>query len=353
MKIAQLVLPWIPIPPPGYAGTERVVYELTEGLVNRGHEVTLFSVGESRTSAKLSYIFERAMGLQNDVMGSLKSSFYPMLHVADCFARGDEFDIIHSHAQFLGLPFAAVCKTPSVHTFHRIWEFEGEDEKMLVDRYKHLNFTSISDAQRVPDVNFVSTVYNGVDTNQYVPADNPSRDYLFWAGRVIEKKGPKEAIEVAKRTGMKLIMAGAITENEYFQSQIKPLIEANNVDFRGELSEGEMIGLFQNAKITLVPVKWNEPFGLIPVESLSCATPVVGFALGGLAETIKSGTVGHLVGEEEGIDKLAEKTTEILHMSSQDYQNMCQAAREHATQNFSIERMVEGYEKVYNMIVDC
>src|SRR3989344_4728098 len=120
LRIAQLVLPWISLPPKGYAGTERVVYHLTEGLVKRGHRVTLFASGDSKTSAKLEAVIPKAMGLQIDVKEAQAQSFYPLLHVAHCFEMAGEFDIIHSHAQFLGLPLAAASKTPSIHTFHRI-----------------------------------------------------------------------------------------------------------------------------------------------------------------------------------------------------------------------------------------
>lgn len=352
LKVAQLVLPWIAVPPPGYSGTERVVYYLTEGLVKKGHQVTLFSVGESKTSAQLEYVFDKAMGLQKDVMKILRSSFYPLIHVAHCFEKQDEFDIIHSHAQFLALPFAAVSKTPSVHTFHRIFKFQSNDEEELVMRYRHLNFTSISDNQRIPNVNFVATVYNGIDTSIYKPTENPKKDYLFWAGRVIKKKGAEEAILVAKKLQIPLIIAGKITELEYFENKIKPQINANLITLKEDLSEPEMISLFQNAKATLVPVKWNEPFGLIPVESMACGTPVVAYSRGGVSETVVDGKTGFLVRQGQGVDQLAEKTKAILDMDDEQYTRMSQAAAKHVSSNFSVERMVDDYEKVYREIVD-
>ena len=256
LKIAQLVLPWIPLPPSGYAGTERIVHYLTEGLVRKGHDVTLFSVGESKTSAKLEFIFERAMGLQEDVMKTLKSSFYPLLHVANCFEKQDKFDIIHSHAQFLALPFAAVAKTASLHTFHRVFDFKSQDETDLVKKYAKLNFSSISNSQRIPGINFVETIYNGVDTSFYKPIENPKRNYLFWAGRIIDKKGPEEAIAVANKLSIPLIMAGKITEMEYFEKKIKPFIDGKLISHFSDISAEKMIKIFQNALLTLVPIKW-------------------------------------------------------------------------------------------------
>lgn len=340
LRIAQLVLPWISIPPKTYAGTERIVYYLTEGLVKEGHEVTLFSVGESKTSAKLEFIIEKAMGLQNKVMDVLKSSFYPIMHVSNCFEHQDQFDIIHSHAQFLGLLFAAISKTPSLHTFHRVYEFEKEDEQELVNRYSNLNFNSISNSQRVPGINYIATVYNGVDINKFKPSINPKRDYLFWAGRIIEKKGPREAIAVSKALKMPLILAGKITNMDYFKKYIEKELDGKNIKFVGEIHFEEMLRFYQNAKATLVPAKWNEPFGLVPAESLACGTPVVAYDGGALKEIIKHKKVGFLAKEKEGVEGLIKHVKNIDSISPED-------CRQHIIDNFTIDLMVENYEKVY------
>lgn len=348
LRIAQLILPWLPLPPPGYAGTERIVYNLTEGLVKKGHDVTLFSVGESKTSAKLEYLFEKSFALQSDVLKTLKSSFYPLMHVAHCFEMQDSFDIIHSHAQFLGLPFAAISKTPCIHTFHQVLEFQNQDEKDLVYRYRKLPFTSISNAQRVQNLNFISTVYNGVDTNLYTPLSTPpQRTFLFWAGRVVEKKGPKLAIQVAKKLGFPLIMAGKITDHDYFETQIKPEIDGKFIRFEGELSENQMITFLQNARATLFPITWNEPFGLIPVESMACATPVISFANGGVKETVPDGVGGFLADPIVGLEDLIVKTKAILELDDESYLKMCNLARLHAESNFGLTKMIDGYESLY------
>lgn len=348
LRIAQLVLPWISLPPAKYAGTERIVYNLTEGLVKKGHDVTLFSVGESKTSAKLEYIFEKSLTLQTDVLKTLKSSFNPLMHVAHCFEMQDSFDIIHSHAQFLGLPFAAVSKTPCIHTFHQELTFQNQDEKDLVHRYRKLPFTSISDAQRVPNLNFISTVYNGVDTDLYTSLSTPpQRTFLFWAGRVVEKKGPKLAIHVSKKLGYPLIMAGKITDREYFETQIKPEIDGKLIRFEGELSDSQMVTYLQNARATLFPVTWNEPFGLIPVESMACGTPVVSFAIGGVKETVPDGVGGFLADPIIGFADLLVKTKTLLEMDDESYRKMCNLARLHVEDNFGLTKMVDGYESVY------
>jgi len=350
LRIAELVLPWIPLPPPGYAGTERVVYQLTEGLVKRGHQVTLFASGDSKTSARLESVIPHALGLQTDVKSAQSASFYPLLHIAHCFEMADQFDIIHSHAQFLGLPFGAVCKTPSVHTFHRIYDFTNPDEKELVAHFgKKLNFTSISNAQRIPEVNFVATVYNGVDTTAYKPIKNPTRDYLFWAGRVIDKKGPEEAIKIAQHLKMNLVMAGEVTEVDYFEKKIRPHIDGVHIQLAQHENQDHIIALYQNAKVTIVPTKWNEPFGLVPVESMACGTPVVSYDRGGVSETITEGT-GYLVKEEEGVEGLVHRVKQILELSPDQYGAMSEKARQHVETHFSVEKMVEGYEAVYEKL---
>ena len=350
LRIAQLVLPWIPLPPPGYAGTERIVYNLTEGLVKRGHDVTLFSVGESKTSAKLESVLPKALGLQATVHDTLTGSFHPLLHVGHCFELADRFDIIHSHAQFLGLPFAASVKTPSVHTFHQIYEFTKKDEDDLVMHYKDLNFVSISNAQRREGIHYVGTVYNGVDTGIYKPSKQSTRDYLFWAGRLIDKKGPEEAIVVSERLGMNLVLAGEVTDPAYFEEKIKPHIDGVKVQLAQHENPEHLIALYQQAKVTIVPTKWNEPFGLVPVESMACGTPAVSFDRGGVAETIGEGT-GFLVKQEEGVDGLTRRVKQILDFSPDQYGDMCQKARKHVEEHFSITAMVDGYEKVYEQIL--
>ena len=344
LKIAQLVLPWIPLPPPGYAGTEWIVYWLTEELVRRGHQVTLFSVGESKTKARLSYLFKKAFGLQPDVMKTLKSSFYPWMHVASCFERQDEFDIIHSHAQFLALPFAAASKTPSLHTFHRIFKFESKDDQDLLKHYGWLNFTSISNSQRIPGINFIATVYNGIPVQKFKFSPK-GKGYLLWIGRIIDKKGPKETIMVAKKLKMKLIMIGKITQPEYFKKEIKPEIDGKLIKYLGELPQKRLVKYYADAYCTLFPIKWNEPFGLVPIESMACGTPVVAFRNGAARETILDKKTGFLIKEKEGINGLVEAVKNIDSIKREN-------CRKWVEKKFSVKKMVDDYEKVYYKILN-
>ncbi len=343
LKIAQLILPWIPLPPPEYAGTEWVVHSLTEELVRRGHEVTLFSVGESKTSANLDYVFEEAFGLQDDVMKTIKGSFKPWRHVAHCFSQSDKFDVIHSHAQFNGLPFADVVDTPTLNTFHRVYEFENKDEKELLQHYSHLNYASISDSQRIIDINFVGTVYNGIPTDKF-RYQQEKEDFLLWVGRVVDKKGPKEAIQLAKALDKKLIMIGKKTRPAFFEKEIKPHLDGEKIKFLGSMPQEELVGYYQKAEAFVFPIKWNEPFGLVPVEAMSCGTPVLAYANGGVAETVLSGKTGILVDQSAGVNGLIEGFEKIKKISPA-------TCRSHVERNFTISKMAKDYEKLYRKLI--
>ena len=203
-----------------------------------------------------------------------------------------------------------------MHTFHRVFEFASDDERQLVAHFGNkLNFTSISNSQRIDGVNFIDTVYNGVDTSVYTPiGTHTKREYLFWAGRMIEKKGPEDAIHVAKKLHMKLIMAGEITEAAYFEQTIKPHIDGEQIKLVEHSNRDDLISMYQGAKVTLVPTKWNEPFGLVPVESMACGTPAVSYDQGGVSETIADGT-GFLVKDAEGIEGLVHRVKQIIDLS--------------------------------------
>lgn len=368
LKIAQLILPWIALPPKGYGGTERIVSWLTEELVRRGHEVTLFASGDSQTSAKLSSIVKKALTLQQNVHDTIAVNLYPLCHVASCFRRAAEFDIIHSHAQYLALPFSAVCKTPTAHTFHR--KFEGlPDEEFLVKYFKNEKFISISDNQREFGLNFVATVYNGIPVQDFEFEKEPG-EYLFWAGRVIDKKGPLEAIRVAQKTGIPLKIAGIATESDFYKEEIKPKIDGKLVTWLGEQDHRGMVGLYKNALATLFPVKWREPFGLIPVESMACGTPVVVYSCGGAAETVVDGQVGFVVEPEmakieknsfvkttglkiqkRGVEGLVEGVKAIKQWDNETMKKCRLACRRHVEENFSVAKMTDGYEKVYSQVL--
>jgi glycosyltransferase involved in cell wall biosynthesis len=339
LRIAQIILPWIPLPPERYGGTERIVYTLTEELVKRGHEVTLFATGDSKTSAKLDFIFPESLGLQENVKETLTTTFNPLRHVAYAFSKAGEFDVIHSHAQYLGLPFASLVATPTIHTFHRVYQ-GTDDEVGLLQQFKHQNFVSISDSQRDLGLNFIATVYNGIPVEEYEYSDKIG-DYLFWSGRILPKKGIIESIEIAKKFGIKLKVAGVVTDGDFFEKNINPHIDGEHVEYLGELSQKEMGELYKGAYATLFPISWREPFGLVMAESMAVGTPIVAFKWGAVPEVIEEGKTGFIVSH---IDEAVTALKNIPSLSRTD-------CRKRVEERFSVQKMTDGYEKVYRQIL--
>lgn len=357
MKIGIIAPPFLPIPPKKYGGTERIVSLLTEELVNRSHSVTLFATGDSKTKAELRYILDEHIGNS----GFLKSeSLYPLQHIEFAYSHAEEFDIIHNHSQYLGLFHAPYIKTPVVHTWHGSMykEETTEEKRSTLKRYGNQNFISISDNQRqgIPQLNFISTVYNAIELDDYNPINDPKRDYLLWVGRIAKKKGPLDAIMAAKRTGYKLILSATIDpiEEAYFNEFIKPHVDQNQIFFSGEQSRESLAVLYQNAICTLYPISWNEPFGLVMGESMACGTPVIAYDIGSVSEIIEDGITGYIIPTVEsskeriikqtGIDGLVEG---IKNINSLDRDRCVNMVRE----RFSTKKMVDGYEKAYSLLL--
>jgi len=226
MKIALLAPPYLSVPPKAYGGTEKIVSLLADGLVERGHDVTLFATGDSQTRAKLVSVFAEELGNSGLAKGS---ALMPLLHFRECFRRAGEFELIHNHAQYIPMFLAELVKTPVVHTMHGSF-YPGEvpeEKRRILETHKKQPFISISDNQRkgLPDLNFIGTVYNGLDVSEYTYVEKPRGDYLLWVGRITEKKGPGLAIEVAKRVKRQLVIAAAIdpVDVPFFEREGKPL----------------------------------------------------------------------------------------------------------------------------------
>lgn len=347
MRIAMLAPPYLPVPPLKYGGTEKIVSLLTEGLVERGHDVTLFASGDSKTSATLSSIFPKAIG--NSGL-TKKDTEKPLVHYHACYARASEFDIIHSHGQYLSLSEADALKTPIVFTWHgTFYPGENTEEKRdLLRKYKHLNFVSISDNQRegLPELNYVATVYNAIDISLYPYVQANKGDYLLWVGRVSPKKGAKEAIEVAKRLGLRLEMAAAIDpiDRTYFDTQIKPCIDGTRVIYHGEVGHEALAELYGGAIATLYPISWHEPFGLVMAESMSCGTPVVAYNIGSVPEIVRDGLNGFVIEQSVGIEGFVAAVKNIGMIDRI-------TCRTYAEEHFSTARMVADYEAVYSRLL--
>ncbi len=340
MKIAQVTPLWERVPPPAYGGIELVVSLLTDELVRRGHEVTLFATGDSITLAKLESVHPRAIRTDSSVK---EYQVYETLQLGHVYQRAHEFDVIHSHMGCPALTYAQFVKTPTIHTLHGV--FTSDTEKMY-SYARSQPYVSISDAQREPrlGLNYAATVYNGIDVDSYKfyaqPNDLP---YLAFLGRLSPEKGPHHAIEIAKRTGMQLRMAGKIdiVDRAFYETVLEPQIDGEQIQYLGEANHVQKNTLMGGAIATLFPITWREPFGLVMVESMAAGTPVIGMRLGSAPEVIKDGQTGFLC---ETVNQCVAALDRIAEIDRA-------ACRQHVVENFSVQRMTDGYEAVYRQLL--
>ncbi|BAY65036.1 group 1 glycosyl transferase [Calothrix brevissima NIES-22] len=340
MRIAQIAPLWERVPPPAYGGIELVVGLLTDELVRRGHEVTLFASGDSISLAELQSVHPRALRLDPHVK---EYGIYEMLQLGSVYERADEFDIIHSHMGCAALPYANLVKTPTVHTLHGI--FTPDNEKMF-QFAKNQPYISISEAQRETrlGLNYVATAYNGIDVSSYQfhaqPNDPP---YLAFLGRISPEKGTHLAIQVAKQSGWHLKIAGKvdIVDVEYYEKEVKPLIDGKQIEYLGEANHEQKNALMGGAVATLFPITWREPFGLVMVESMAAGTPVIAMKLGSTVEVIDDGKTGFLC---ENTDEFISAIAKVADLDRY-------ACRQHVENRFSLQKMTDSYEAVYRQIV--
>ncbi|MBK5225902.1 MAG: glycosyltransferase family 4 protein [Thermoleophilia bacterium] len=337
MKIAMLAPPWIKIPPAGYGGIEWVVHYLTEELVERGHEVTLFASGESTTKARLVATFDEQMP---DRIGE---TLYDLQQVAGCLRRAGEFDIIHDHSGYAAIAFAQFLDTPMVHTLHG--PFTPDTCRFYQTFRNSAHYVSISDYQRscCPDLQHAGTVYNPIDIDGWTfRGKDEKEDYLLAFGRLCADKGFHTAIEVAHRTGQKLVIAGAIQHQnrDYYETVIKPQIDGEQIKFVGEVSLTEKWNLFSKARAFLFPIQWPEPFGLVMIEAMAAGTPVIAFPEGSVPEVVADGISGFLVND---IDEMVEALGRLDEIDPA-------ACRRYVQDKFSVGKCTDGYEKVYNEV---
>ncbi|MEA5502884.1 glycosyltransferase family 4 protein [Halotia wernerae UHCC 0503] len=339
MRIAQIAPLWERVPPPAYGGIELVVGSLTDELVRRGHQVTLFASGDSISLAKLVSVHPRALRLDPTIEDY---SVYDILNLTSVYERAEEFDIIHAHTGYGALAYANLVKTPTVHTLHGI--FTPDNEKIFKFG-KNQPYISISNAQREPrlELNYVATVYNGIDVSSYEfhaqPQDSP---YLAFLGRISPEKGAHLAIEIAKQAGWCLKIAGKVdvVDVEYFEKEIKPQIDGKQIQYLGEANHVQKNALMGGAVATLFPITWREPFGLVMVESMAAGTPVIAMKLGSTVEVIDHGKTGFLCNNIQECINAIDKVTKLDRYACRQYVENC----------FSIQQMTDGYEAVYQQV---
>ncbi|HEY9693200.1 MAG TPA: glycosyltransferase family 4 protein [Oculatellaceae cyanobacterium] len=340
MRIAQIAPLWERVPPPAYGGVELVVGLLCDELVRRGHDVTLFASGDSISLAKLESVHPQALRLDPAVK---EYSIYEALHLSKAYERAHEFDIIHSHMGCTALPYAKFVKTPTVHTLHGI--FTPDNEKMF-SYARSQPYVNISNSQREPrlNLNCVATVYNGIDTSNYeFHPKHQDPPYLAFLGRLSPEKGTHLAIEIAKRSGLPLKIAGKIdvVDVDYYEQEIKPHIDGEQIQYLGEANHEQKNALLGGAVATLFPITWREPFGLVMIESMVSGTPVIAIEMGSTQEVIADGKTGFLI---QNVEEAVAAVGKVTGLSRQ-------ACRDHVIKNFSVKKMTEGYEAVYRQIL--
>ena len=340
MRIAQVAPLWERVPPPAYGGIELVVSLLTDELVRRGHEVTLFASGDSLSLANLESVHGRALRHDSTVK---EYSIYEMLQLSQVYDRAQDFDIIHSHMGCVALSYAKSAKTPTIHTLHGV--FTSDNEKIF-RRSRQQSFVSISNAQREArlGLNCVSTVYNGIDVDSYKFYAQPDESpYLAFLGRLSPEKGPHLAIEIAKRTGQNLKMAGKIdlVDREFYEQELAPHIDGKQIQYLGEANHVQKNALMGGAVATLFPITWREPFGLVMVESMAAGTPVIGMRLGSAPEVITHDQTGFLC---DTVDECIAALNRIDEIDRA-------ACRQHVIDQFSFQKMTDGYEAAYRQVL--
>jgi glycosyltransferase involved in cell wall biosynthesis len=349
MRIAQVAPPFQSIPPAGYGGTERVISLVTEELVLRGHDVTLFASGDSTTSARLVPTVDTALWRAPEVRDPLV--YWAITSgIAYGAAADGRFDVVHSHLDFHAFTGASLVATPTVTTLHG--RLDLPDLPRLYSRFPAMPVISISDNQREPllQARWAGTVYNAVDIEQ-LRFNSHGGGYLAWLGRISPEKGLDRAIQIAKRAGLPLKVGARMplrdlrdpdtrAEWEYYTDIVKPMLEQAGVELVGEVGDKDKSEFLGNALALLNPIDWPEPFGLVMAEALACGTPVVARRRGSVPEVVTDGVTG-LIGEtDDDLVSLCGRVDQIDRTT----------CRREAVRRFSPRAMVDGYEVIYREV---
>lgn len=339
MKIAQVSPLYESVPPKLYGGTERVVSYLTEELVKQGHDVTLFASGDSKTRANLISTVPEALRLGD----SLDPNVYNYIQLQRVVEMAHEFDIIHFHTDYLHFPITALGGWPSVTTLHGRLDIRGLD--ILYRHFTDIPVVSISYSQRrpLPHAGWVGNVYHGLPEDLYKMGSG-NGGYAAFLGRISPEKRVDRAIEIARRAGLQLRVAAKIdpADREYYEREIKHLMEQPHVEFIGEIGEDQKGEFLGNATVTLFPIDWPEPFGMVMIESMACGTPVVAYDHGSVSEVLSDGETGYIVNSmEEAVDAVKN-----IHKLSRMH------CHETFLKRFSVKRMVEDYLEIYASTVE-
>lgn len=340
MKIAQVAPLWESVPPKLYGGTERIVSYVTEELVNLGHEVTLFASGDSETAARLEAICPQALRLNTGIFN--RDAPIIMLQERALGAVRD-FDIIHSHLDFIGFPIARRNTVPVVTTLHG--RLDLPELEPVFREFSEVPLVSISDAQRrpIPWANWAGTIHHGLPRNLYT-SHTKAGGYLAFLGRMSPEKKPDQAIEIAKRVGLPLRMAAKVdpADQKYFETEVEPLLDHPLIEFIGEISDAQKDEFIGNAMALVCPYDWPEPFGLVLIEALACGTPVVAYRRGSIPEIIDHGVTGFVC---ETLSEMVDAVGQVPRIDRQ----RCRAAFD---SRFTADRMARDYVALYERIIE-
>ncbi len=339
LRIAMLAPPWISVPAAGYGGVESVVHTLTEALVRRGHEVTLFCAPGSVSQADVVTLLDKSHP------DEIERSLYEVDHVSQAFdridaaAEGNRFDVIHDHCGFVGLAMANRMDTPLVHTLHGPFT---ADTAAFYARHGHkATLVGISRAQLMsapPELGAIDSIPNPIDLRAW-PLQERKSDYLLWIGRMTPEKGPHRAIAAARAVDVPLVLAGVIQPGQqaFFDREVAPHIDGDRVRFVGEVTGSAKHSLFAGARGLLMPIRWDEPFGMVMVEALACGTPVIAFPEGAAREIVIDGKTGFLVDDERA---MVDAVGLLQRIDARD-------CRAWVSEHCDVEAVAAAYEQTY------
>ena len=322
------------VPPRSYGPWEQVASTLTEGLVARGHDVTLFATADSTTTARLHP--SAPAGYEEDA--SVDAKVHEALHIASCFERAGEFDVISNQFDFLPLAFSRLVATPVVTTVHG---FSSERIVPVYQAYDDIaHYVSISDSDRHPTLAYDETIYHGIELDRFTVGTGDA-GYLLFLGRIHPDKGTATAIDVARRAGLPLVIAGIVQDHAYFDTEVAPHLGRDGISYVGPVGPVERDRLLGGATALLHLIDFDEPFGLSVVESLATGTPVIAYSRGSMPELLRDGVTGYLVHDAVGA------VDAVTHLNRLDRA----ACRIDAVTRFSAARMVADYEQLFERVV--
>jgi glycosyltransferase involved in cell wall biosynthesis len=341
MRIAQIAPLTEAIPPRLYGGTERVIYWLTEELVALGHEITLFASGDSQTSASLVPVWPKALRLDGEVRDACALHMMMLEHVR---RRAADFDLLHFHLDYYPFSLFSRQATPFVTTLHG--RLDLPEHQPVFTIFSSIPVVSISDAQRqpLPQAGWVRTIHHGVPAGLLTPQPvKPT--YLAFIGRISPEKATDRAIRIAQRCGLPLKIAAKVdkVDREYFEERVRPLLASPDVEYIGEISDGEKSAFFSGAIALLAPIDWPEPFGLVTIEAMACGTPVIAFNRGAVPEIVEHGLTGFVVEDETSavaaVNRVGQLSREKIRSRFED--------------RFTARRMAQDYVTVYRALIEA